>query len=132
MSSRKRRRERLEKILARISSESRSGTVIIVEGRKDEAALRRLGMTGPIVCFKSSGKGLADFLGGIDAKKAIVLTDFDEEGKDLSDRITEELAHLHMSTNLILRKQLGAIIKQEARTIQDLFRHVEKIRMEET
>ncbi len=131
MSSQERRKEKLEKILRRIAGESSSGTVIIVEGRKDKEALRKLGLAGPIVCFKSSGKGLVDFLGNIEAKKIMVLTDFDKEGKDISARINEELAHLKMKTDHTLRKRLGALVRQDARTIQDLFRYVERIRAAE-
>jgi len=127
MSSQERRKEKLEKVLWRIAGESSSGTVIIVEGRKDKEALRRLGLVGPIVCFKSSGRGLADFLGNIEARKVMVLTDFDKEGKDISARINEELAHLDMKTDHMLRKRLGALVRQDARTIQDLFRYVERI-----
>jgi len=131
MSSQERRKEKLERILWRIAGESSSGTVIIVEGRKDKEALRKLGLAGPIVCFKSSGKGLADFLGNIEARKIMVLTDFDKEGKDISARINEELAHLNIKTNHTLRKRLGALVRQDARTIQDLFRYVERIRAAE-
>lgn len=131
MSSQERRKEKLEKILWRMAGESSSGTVLIVEGRKDKEALRRLGLAGPIVCFKSSGKGLADFLGDIEARKAIVLTDFDKEGKDISAQINEELAHLNIKTDHTLRKRLGALVRQDARTIQDLFGYVERIRAEE-
>lgn len=131
MSSQERRREKLEKILCRIAAESSSGTVVIVEGRKDKAALRKLGLIGPIVCFKSSGRNLVDFLGDITAKKVIVLTDFDKEGRDLSVRISEELAHLGKETDHALRKRLGALVKQDARTIQSLFHCVERIRAEE-
>ena len=131
MSSQERRREKLEKILWRITAESSSGTVIIVEGRKDKAALRKLGLIGPIVCFKSSGRNLADFLGDINAKKVIVLTDFDKEGRDISAQISEALAHLGTDTDHALRKRLGALVKQDARTVQSLSRCVERIRAEE-
>jgi len=131
MSSQERKREKLERILWRIAGESSSGTVIIVEGRKDKVALRRLGLTGPILCFKSSRKSLADFLSDIDAKKTIVLTDFDREGKDLSVRIAEELSHLKIRADHALRERLGALVRQDARTIQDLFGYVERIRAEE-
>lgn len=127
MSSQERREEKLEKILWRIAGESTSGTIIIVEGRKDKEALRKLGLAGPIVCFKSSGRGLADFLGNIEARKIIVLTDFDKEGKDIAARINEELAHLDIKTDHTLRKRLGALVRQDARTIQDLFRYVERM-----
>jgi len=132
MSSQERKREKLERILWRIAGESSSGTIIIVEGRKDKAALRRLGLTGPILCFKSSRKRLADFLSDIDAGKAIVLTDFDREGKDLSVRMAEELSHLKIRVDHALRERLGALVRQDARTIQDLFGYVERMRAEET
>jgi len=132
MSSRERKREKLERILWRIAGESSSGAVIIVEGRKDKAALRRMGLTGPILCLKSSRRNLADFLSDIDAKKAIVLTDFDREGKDLSVRIAEELAHLRIRADHALRERLGALVRQDARTIQDLFGYIERVRAEET
>ena len=108
MSSQNRRKEKLEKILGRIAVESTSGTVIIGEGRNDKEALRKLGLTGQILCFKSSGKGLTDFLGDIKARKAIVLTDFDKEGKTISARINEELAHLSIKSDHALRKRLIA------------------------
>jgi len=132
MSSQERKREKLERILRRIAGESNSGTVIIVEGRKDKVALRRLGLTGPILCFKSSRKSLVDFLSDIDAKKAIVLTDFDREGRDLSVRIAKELAHLKIRADHALRERLGTLVRQDAGTIQDLFGYVERIRAEET
>ena len=131
MSSQRKRREKVEKILQRIVGESSSGVIIIVEGKKDEAALRRLGVTGPIVCFKSSGKTLSDFLSGIHEEKTIVLTDFDKEGKNLSDRIVRELAHLKVRTDNVPRKQLGALTRQYVRSVEELSEFVEKMRAEE-
>ena len=130
MSNQKARLEKIEKILRRIAAESSSGTVIIVEGKNDETALRRLGLTGPIVCFKSSGKGLADFLGHIQAKRVMLLTDFDREGRDLSARMAKELVHLKVRTDDVLRKQLSALVRQDVRTIEGLHGLVEKMRVE--
>lgn len=131
MSSQERRKEKLERIIWRIAGESNSGTVIIVEGRRDKEALRRLGLKGPILCFKSSRRNLADFLSGIDASKAIILTDFDREGRALFTRIAEELAYRNIKADHALRERLGALVRQDARTIQDLFGCVERIRAEE-
>jgi len=130
MSSQKNRMEKIEKILRRIAAESSSGTVIIVEGRKDEETLQRLGLTGPIVCFKSSGKVMNDFLGQISARKVILLTDFDREGRELSTRMARELGHLKIATDDILRRRLSALVKQDARTIEGLCAFVEKMREE--
>jgi 5S rRNA maturation endonuclease (ribonuclease M5) len=131
MSSQKRRRKRIEKILHRILVESGSGTVVIVEGRKDREALRGLGLTGPILSFKNSGRGLNDFLSQICAEKVILLTDFDREGTDLSARMARELTQLRIKTDDAVRRQLGVLVKQDVKTIEGLFNLVEKMRREE-
>jgi 5S rRNA maturation endonuclease (ribonuclease M5) len=131
MSSLERRKEKLDRILWRLAGESNSGTVIIVEGRRDKEALRRLGLKGPILCFKSSRRSLADFLSDINGNKAIILTDFDREGRELSSRIAEELAYRKIRADHALRERLGALVRQDARTIQDLFGCVERMRAEE-
>jgi 5S rRNA maturation endonuclease (ribonuclease M5) len=131
MSSQRRRREKIEKVLHRILVESDSGTVVIVEGRKDQEALRRLGLTGPILSFKNSGRVLNDFLSQICAKKVILLTDFDREGTDLSARMAKELAQLRIKTDDVVRRQLGSLVKQDVKTVEGLFNLVEKMRREE-
>jgi len=130
MSSQKNRMEKIEKILRRIAAESSSGTVVIVEGRKDEETLRRLGLTGPIVCFKSSGRVMNDFLSQISAEKVILLTDFDREGKELSARMRKELAHLKITTDEVLRRRLSALVKQDIGTIEGLCSFLERKRVE--
>jgi 5S rRNA maturation endonuclease (ribonuclease M5) len=130
MSSQKNRIERIEKILCRIAAESSSGAVIIVEGRKDEETLRRLGLTGPIVCFKSSGMVMNDFLSQISAKKVILLTDFDREGKELSARMGKELAHLKIATDDVLRRRLSALVKQDIGAVEGLCSFLERKRVE--
>jgi len=130
MSNQKARLEKIERIIKRIATESSSGTVIIVEGKNDKTALRRLGLTGPIVCFKSSGKGLADFLGQVHAKRVMLLTDFDQEGRDLSARMAKELVHLKIRTDDVVRRQLGALVRQDVRTVEELYGLVEKMRVD--
>lgn len=57
MSNQKARLEKIEKILRRIAAESSSGTVIIVEGKNDETALRRLGLTHQSSVSRVPAKG---------------------------------------------------------------------------
>mgnify|MGYP001025890301 CR=1 FL=1 len=129
MSNREARLEKIERIIKRIITESNSGTVIIVEGKNDRTALRRLGLTGPIVCFKSLGESLADFLDHIHAKRVMLLTDFDREGRDLSVRMAKELVHLSIRTDDVVRRQLGALVRQDVRTVEELYGLVEKMRV---
>ena len=48
-------------ILKDLIMDSNSGTAIIVEGKKDEAALRSLGTQGKIHCIHNSGYRLFEF-----------------------------------------------------------------------
>src|SRR5438128_11516236 len=73
--------EETQRIIDELRTQSEAGVPIIVEGRRDEAALRSLGVTGKVHCLKARGESrdeLHDRLG--ETKYAIVLTDFDREG----------------------------------------------------
>src|SRR6266702_2042304 len=69
--------EETERILDELRTQSAAGVPIIVEGRRDETALRRLGVAGRVHCLKTRGESRPEFLGRLDGtKEAIVLTDF--------------------------------------------------------
>ncbi|HEX9240315.1 MAG TPA: hypothetical protein VF910_06660, partial [Candidatus Bathyarchaeia archaeon] len=70
--------EETQRIIDELRTQSEAGVPIIVEGRRDEAALRRLGVTGKVHCLKARGESRHEFLDRLDGtKEAIVLTDFD-------------------------------------------------------
>ena len=108
------------KTIARISRENFAGAAVIVEGMNDKAALRRLGLKGKILSFKSSGQTLLDFVDGIGSKRVLVLTDFDKEGHEVAARITEELEHQGVKVEMSLRRQLAAMVKPEITKVEEL------------
>ena len=70
------------KIWLQILEENKNGAVIIVEGRKDYKALRKLRVTGRVMMLNTIGYGkLLDYLEEKRINKAIILTDFDSEGE---------------------------------------------------
>jgi len=74
---------------------SRGGTPIIVEGKKDEEALRELGMEGPIHQIPSGGRTPLNSLEDLpEYEEIIVLTDFDRTGEELADFCEENLEKL--------------------------------------
>ena len=121
LSSLERRLDRLNRLVQRLSDQSRRGIPIIVEGRKDEGSLRELGINGPILCLKAQGKSFPEFLEGISStRRIIVLTDFDTEGKKLAKILVNELSKRKIKVDDSIWKQVGALVRQDIHTIQEL------------
>jgi len=127
----RRKFEDIEKTLKRIVSSSRDGIPIIVEGRRDKEALRRLKIPGIVVCLKSSGNGFYDFTANLaDKREVIVLTDFDKEGTRLAAKLIDELTHMKVKVNVAIWKKLKALCRSEVRAIEELAGLVENLREE--
>jgi len=75
------RLQRLLKLVERIKQESEKGRAIVVEGQRDRDALRRMGISGSILCVQSSRMNAVSFAEELDnMKEVIILTDFDRQG----------------------------------------------------
>ncbi|MFA6889204.1 MAG: toprim domain-containing protein [Candidatus Woesearchaeota archaeon] len=70
--------------------------LILVEGKKDKAALQKLGLTNIVIL---NGKDIWNRLEGIKAKEVLILTDFDKQGKKLYYKIAKDLEQLHIKVN---------------------------------
>jgi 5S rRNA maturation endonuclease (ribonuclease M5) len=113
--------EETERLFDELRSMSESGTPIIVEGRRDEAALRKLGVKGRIYCLKSRGESRHDFLERFDGvTEAIVLTDFDREGKKLETWLYKELSQKGVKSDLKLWSRIRSLARTEVRSVEEL------------
>ena len=127
----RRKFEDIEKILKRIVSSSRDGIPIIVEGKRDKEALRKLKIPGLVICLKSSRNGFYDFTAKLaDNREVIVLTDFDKEGARLAAKLIDELTHMKVKVNVSIWKKLKALCRPEIRAIEELVGLVENLREE--
>jgi len=89
----KRREQLLDEfmeIIWKLALESRYGIPIIVEGKRDAESLRRLGVTGEIICIKSI-RGLRRIFERREVKRVILLTDLDEEGERVMQLVKKSL-----------------------------------------
>jgi len=101
------------------SLNSASHSIIVVEGKRDELALQKLGFTGKICQFHSF-KGLIKFADSMPKyKNLIILLDSDRKGRYLTKRIISQLQH-RMTVDLSYRKQLTIITKGRIRNVEDL------------
>lgn len=113
--------EETQRIFDDLKARSDSGVPIVVEGRRDEAALRRLGVNGKIYCLKASGEARNEFLDRLDgAADAIVLADFDREGKKLETWIYKELLQRGVRSDLKLWSRIKSLARTEVRSVEEL------------
>ncbi len=109
--------EELKKFVSQLNSEKYS--IIIVEGKRDSAALRKLGLSGKIIEFHSFN-GLVKFADCIAKyKNIILLLDGDRKGRYLTKRIIGLLEH-RTKIDLSFKKRLISITKGKIRFIEQL------------
>ena len=113
--------EETQRIIDELRMQSEAGVPIIVEGRRDEAALRRLGVTGKVHCLKARGESRHEFLDRLDGtKEAIVLTDFDREGKELETWLYKELSQRGVKSDLKIWIRMRSLARSEVRSVEEL------------
>ncbi len=85
------RAERLRLVIEALYEINKS-IPVIVEGKKDASALRRLGLAGEIITLHN-GKSLYDFCTDITERfhRVIILLDWDEKGENLNKNLSENL-----------------------------------------
>ena len=98
---------------------SKKDSIIIVEGKRDSIALRKLGFSGKILEFHSF-KGIVKFSDSVAKyKNIILLLDGDRKGKYLTKRIIDLLEH-RTKIDLSFKKKLVSITKGKIRFIEQL------------
>jgi 5S rRNA maturation endonuclease (ribonuclease M5) len=97
---------------------SEDGWSLLIEGPRDERAVRKLGYSGTLVTTSGLGrKGISAFLG---RKKVVILTDLDREGTVLAARCVKRLNHEGLRTSLRERARLKAASR-------GVFLHIENL-----
>lgn len=86
--------------------------VVVVEGPRDVEALRNLGFEGRVtICSKVgvSDADLAESLADRDSK-VVILTDFDEEGRELNRRLSRLFERRGIKVERGLRRGAGRLM----------------------
>ena len=113
--------ERTSKIFIDLAHQSKMGVPILVEGRRDELALRKFGIAGTIHCLKATGESRLRLLERLDgSKRAIILTDFDREGDELESWLFQELSHRGIHPDNRAWWKLRGLAKTEVRSVEEL------------
>ncbi|TBR23796.1 MAG: topoisomerase [Candidatus Nitrosotenuis sp.] len=101
------------------SLNSEKESAVIVEGKRDSAALKKLGFTEKVLEFHRFG-GLTKFADSVsDHKSLIILFDSDRKGRYLTKRVVEQLER-RTRIDLSYKKKLVQITRGKIRAIEDL------------
>ena len=98
---------------------SQKDSVVVVEGKRDSAALIKLGYSGKILEFHRFN-GMIKFAdSAAKYRKLILLLDGDRKGKYLTKKIIDLLEH-RTKIDLLFKKKLVSITKGKIRFIEQL------------
>ena len=107
----------IKKFIKHLNSKNES--VVVVEGKRDSIALRKLGFSGKILEFHSF-KGIVNFSDSVAKYKSVILLlDGDRKGRYLTKRIIDLLEH-QVKIDLSFKKKLVSITKGKIRFIEQL------------
>ena len=98
---------------------SMKDSVVVVEGKRDSIALRKLGYSGKVLEFHKFG-GMIDFTDSVSKhKRLIILFDRDKKGRMLTGK-TIQLLQRRTKIDLSFKKRLREITKGKIMFIEQL------------
>lgn len=122
--------EELEKTLEEVKELSKNGTSIIVEGKKDEKTLRKLGISGEIFRIPNNGKTTLNSLEGLPKhEEFLILTDFDRTGEELAKYCRKHLEKLGATVLIDMRRKLRNFIRKAVKDIEGLAKFLQSERV---
>jgi len=127
----KRKAERLRKLLEKLTAEAKKGVPIVVEGQKDVASLKQLGVNGDFVSSKTQGKSFLDMLTEIERRRVtevILLLDFDRRGVEWTHRLKQHLEKTRIKPNLTFWNELYGLVGRDLKDIEGLTTYLETLK----
>ena len=98
---------------------SMKDSIVVVEGKRDSIALKKLGYTGKVLEFHRFG-GMIDFTDSVSKyKRLIILFDRDKKGRTLTGK-TIQLLQRRTKVDLSFKRRLRIITKGKIMFIEQL------------
>jgi 5S rRNA maturation endonuclease (ribonuclease M5) len=118
----------LEELIASLIDASYQGAAIIVEGRRDEQALRALGLRGPVImASRRSALDLAEEAAR-NYPQIILLTDWDRKGDEMCKTIERHLRSVGSRPDGEIRNRLKKLVKKDIKDVESLSQYTERMR----
>ena len=120
--------EALEELIASLLDASFQGAAVIVEGRRDEQALRALGLPGPVImASRRRALDLAEDAAR-NYRQIILLTDWDGKGDEMCKTIERHLRSMGSRPDREIRSRLKKLVKKEIKDVESLSRYAQRMR----
>jgi 5S rRNA maturation endonuclease (ribonuclease M5) len=125
--------KKLSCIIEELKICAEQGIPILIEGKKDEHALKKLGINGNFIQVSGSGLKLFEVaeIAVESSSKVIILTDFDKKGIKLAKRLAEDIQSLGCYPNIEIRRKIMGMTRKFIKDIESLPRHMEQLELEE-
>lgn len=114
----------IDRVLDEIQRDTTDG-VVLVEGRRDEAALSELGVEAEFVRLCGNGRGLVETVEKVSRSydSAVVLTDWDRQGERLKDEVKGLLESYGVTPRTVHRKRLRNLTAKDIHDVESLATH---------
>ncbi len=121
----------IDRVLDEIQRDTTDG-VVLVEGRRDEAALSELGVEAEFVRLCGNGRGLVETVEKVSTSydSAVVLTDWDRQGERLKDEVKGLLESYGVTPRTVHRKRLRNLTAKDIHDVESLATHRRNVRRE--
>lgn len=108
------------KAIEELKEKSREGWVIVVEGIKDEIALREIGIEGEIITFS----GFLSTAEKVKNRNVIILTDYDSKGFEIERGLLKILLSYGNVANVDLKRRIFSQVKKEITKVEEIHRYL--------
>ncbi|HSO25934.1 MAG TPA: toprim domain-containing protein [Methanobacteriaceae archaeon] len=123
---------RLNEELEELKYYGEQGVPILIEGKKDEKALRELGLEGDFMKVSGSPLNLFEIaeIAAESSPKVIILTDFDKKGNQLAKRLSRDIQSLGSYPDMQIRRKIMGMTRKYIKDIQSLPKHINRLELE--
>lgn len=114
--------EAVARLIRKLNDEAMNGALIVVEGGRDAAALRSLGLKGELatLSYHQSFVKLVEHSKAF--RRVVLLLDLDEKGRKLTKRLALLLQDKKIVIDLFFRRELASATKGGVRQVEELGR----------
>jgi 5S rRNA maturation endonuclease (ribonuclease M5) len=114
--------DRLTALVSQLNGEVDDGALVVVEGIRDERALKHLGFKGEAFKLCNTRKSLSSVLSEAEShRKVVLLFDYDQKGRVLTAKVASMLQNKGMNVDTSYRHSIRSVTG-------GLFGHVEDLK----